>query len=270
MLKRRVIITLQLNDGVLFRTKQFRPDYRYTQAFLGSENADEVTIIDITRYETIPPLEERKSFVDAAMGYARFCYTPLTIGGGIRTMDDVHFALTEIGADKVLINTAALTTNVVKGLAEKFGAQAIVVGIDCDAAHNVLTHQGTLNWGPQPAEVARLAALQGAGEIFLTSIERDGSLRGYDLELLRKVVAAVDVPVVIAGGCGNWGHIQEAFAAGADGAATSNIHHLTDTSLRSAKEWLIHHGARVRPASSGAASTDPVAPPRAGPGADQE
>src|SRR5688572_7816413 len=104
MLKRRVIITLQLNDGVLFRTKQFRADYRCTQAFLGSETAAEVTLLDISRHETIPPLRERASFVDAAMGYARFCFTPLCVGGGIRTMDDVHFAMTEIGADKVLIN----------------------------------------------------------------------------------------------------------------------------------------------------------------------
>jgi cyclase len=248
MLKRRVIITLQLNDGVLFRTKQFRPDYRYTQSFLGSENADEVTIIDITRYETIPPLAERKSFVEAAMGYAQFCFTPLTVGGGIRTMDDVAFAFAEIGADKVLINTAALETQFfIHNLAEKYGAQAVVVGIDCDAAGNIYSRQGGFNWGPSPSAWAKITVAYGAGEIFLTSIDLDGSLRGYDLELLRKVAAAVSVPVTIAGGCGGPHHMAEAFDAGASGAATSNIFHLTDTSLRSFKDQLLKKGAAVRP-----------------------
>jgi cyclase len=248
MLKRRVIITLQLNDGVLFRTKQFRPDYRYTQSFLGSENADEVTIIDITRYETIPPLAERKSFVEAAMGYARFCFTPLCVGGGIRTMDDVAFAFAEIGADKVLVNTAAWENPaLVSQLAEKYGAQAVVVGVDADKDWCARTHQGRGRHKTSAPYIASTMARFGAGEIFLTSIERDGSLRGYDLDLLRKVVAAVDVPVVIAGGCGGPHHMAEAFEAGADGAATSNIFHLTDTSLRSFKDQLLKKGAAVRP-----------------------
>jgi cyclase len=246
MLKRRVIITLQLNDGVLFRTKCFRPDLRYTQAFLGSENADEVTIIDITRYETIPPLEERKSFVEAAMGYARFCYTPLCVGGGLRTLDDVHFALTEIGADKVLVSSRAIEDcGFISEVERKYGAQAMVVGIDFIETGHVaprghLTDTVAWDW-------ARTAVDFGAGEIFLTSIERDGSLRGYDLDLLRKVVAAVDVPVVIAGGCGGYHHMAEAFDAGADGAATSNIFHLTDTSLKNFKQQLVKQGKPVRP-----------------------
>jgi cyclase len=248
MLKRRVIITLQLNDGVLFRTKQFRPDYRYTQSFLGSENADEVTIVDITRYEAIPPLEKRKSFVDAAMGYARFCYTPLTIGGGIRTMDDVHFALTEIGADKVLVNTRAYERpHFFCELAHKFGAQAVVAGIDTDNVGRAVVQQGARHTGEAAWDLARHYAACGVGEIFLTSIERDGSLRGYDLYLLRSVVAAVDVPVVIAGGCGGYHHMAEAFDAGADGAATSNIFHLTDTSLKNFKQQLVKQGKPVRP-----------------------
>jgi cyclase len=252
MLKRRVIITLQLNDGVLFRTKCFRPDLRYTQSFLGSENADEVTILDITRHgNNIPPLEGRKSFVDAAMGYARFCYTPLTIGGGIRTMDDVHFALTEIGADKVLINTAAFHDNTLTlKLAEKFGSQAVVVGIDAgtpEKGHNVITNQGTLHHCTHAVSRAIDAVYQGAGEIYLTSVDRDGSLRGFDLELLRKVYDQISVPIVIAGGCGGYHHMAEAFDAGADGAATSNIFHLTDTSLKNFKVQLVKQGKPVRP-----------------------
>jgi cyclase len=249
MLKRRVIITLQLNDGVLFRTKQFRPDYRYTQSFLGSENADEVTIIDITRYETIPPLAERKSFVEAAMGYAQFCFTPLTVGGGIRTMDDVAFAFAEIGADKVLINTALwedLKNELLPALSKKFGAQAIVAGIDV-RGDNISVRQGRSEFYVEAAAVARDYRDRGAGEIFLTSVDRDGSLRGYDLELLRKVASAVDVPVVVAGGCGGPHHMAEAFEAGADGAATQNIFHLTETSLRNFKEQLVKRGQPVRP-----------------------
>ncbi len=256
MLKRRVIIELLLNAGVLFRTKQFRADYRYTQAFLGSENADEVCIVDITRYETIPPLEQRKSFVEAAMGFAKQCFTPLTLGGGIRTMDDVAFAMREIGADKVLINTAAHESYeeleagepFVTTVAKKYGSQAVVLGIDVDHRGAVMSDHGTVEWlFVRPDEWARDCVRDGAGEIFLTSIERDGSLRGYDLELLRRVVAAVDVPVVIAGGCGGWHHMAEAFAAGADGAATSNIFHLTESSLTNFKRELVKRGAPVRP-----------------------
>jgi cyclase len=251
MLKKRVIITLLLNNGVLFRSKQFKLDYRYTSNFLGSENADEVVIVDATRYETIPPLRERKSFVDAACGYARFCFTPLCVGGGIRTMDDVAFAFAEIGADKVLINTAAFDDpTLTLKLAEKYGAQAVVVGIDAgtpEKGHNAITNQGALLHCTHAVNRAIDAVYQGAGELFLTSVDRDGSLRGYDLDLLRKVVAAVDVPVVIAGGCGGPHHMAEAFEAGADGAATSNIFHLTDTSLRSFKDQLLKKGAAVRP-----------------------
>jgi cyclase len=248
MLKRRVIIQLLLNNGILFRSKQFKLDYRYTQNFLGSENADEVTLVDVTRYETIPPLAERKSFVEAAMGYAQFCFTPLTVGGGIRTMDDVAFAFAEIGADKVLINTAAWENEgLIPALAQKYGAQAVVLGIDVGDGGACYTDQGECPTPEWPEDVAQWARDAGAGEIFLTSIERDGSLRGYDLELLRRVVAAVDVPVVIAGGCGGPHHMAEAFDAGASGAATQNIFHLTDTSLRNFKDQLLKRGQPVRP-----------------------
>jgi cyclase len=249
MLKRRVIITLLLNDGVLFRSKQFKLDYRYTSNFLGSENADEVVIVDATRYVVIPPLRERKSFVDAAMGYARFCFTPLCVGGGIRTMDDVAFAFAEIGADKVLINTALwedLKNEFLQALSAKYGAQAIVAGVDVHGV-NISVRQGNSEFYVNPGVLARDYQDRGAGEIFLTSIERDGSLRGYDLELLRRVVAAVDVPVVIAGGCGGPHHMAEAFDAGASGAATQNIFHLTDTSLRNFKDQLLKRGQPVRP-----------------------
>jgi cyclase len=250
MLKKRVIIQLLLRDGVLMRTKQFDGgNYRYTQSFLGSENADEVCIVDIERYDVIPPLRERKSFVDAACGYAKFCFTPLCVGGGIRTMDDVAFAFAEIGADKVLVNTEFHNElDFIGQLAGKYGAQAVVAGIDVDAKGYVTCDQNTTyGFQQEPMIWAQTCQKEGVGEVLLTSVDRDGSLRGYDLDLLRDVVAAVDVPVVIAGGCGGPHHMAEAFEAGADGAATSNIFHLTDTSLRSFKDQLLKKGAAVRP-----------------------
>jgi cyclase len=250
MLKKRVIIALQLNDGVLFRTKLFRPDYIYTQSFLGNENADEVCIIDITRYGgSIPAMSERQRFIRPAEKFAEQCLTPLTIGGGIRSIDDVQFLMHELGADKVLINTAAWDhkATLARAIANKFGAQALVVGIDADEQAQAITQQGARHTGFPADEAAKIMRDSGAGEIFLTAIDRDGSLRGYDLDLLRRVAAAVDIPVTIAGGCGGWRHMKEAFEAGADGAATSNIFHLTEPALRTFKAELRKVGAPVRP-----------------------
>ena len=246
MLKKRVIIVLQLNNGVLFRTKNFVPDYRYTQSFLGAENCDEVVMLDITR----PADYSRAPFGDAMQPYVEKCYVPVTAGGHVSGLDHFAYLLRECGADKIVINTAAYERpKLITEAADKHGRQAVVVGIDANADHQVVIGHG-VRATYMPVEIWAAKAVElGAGEIFVTSIERDGSLRGYDLPLLEKVLRVVKVPVVIAGGCGNWQHMADAFAAGADGAASSNIFHLTDTAMYAAKKYLAAKGIAVRPAA---------------------
>lgn len=239
MLKRRVIMTLLFNDGVLFRTKKFVPDYRYTQTHLGTDFVDEVFLIDITRSG---PSQASHT---AMAAYAEKCFVPITMGGHIRSLDDVANFMA-IGADKVVVERAYLNKHtLLTKIAEKFGAQAVVAGIKTDDAGMMNTI--SMETGPRatPASlVAPWLADNGAGEIFLQSYERDGSLSGYDLDTLERVVAAVRIPVVVGTSCGSPPHMKQAFDAGASGAATANIFHMTDASMRGFKASLAEY---VRP-----------------------
>lgn len=234
MLKRRVVLLLCFNDGVLFRTKRFVPDYRYTARLVGNRNADEVVVIDVT-----PPGQgDRKNFYKALEAYAQECFSPITVGGGIRTLDEVGLFIKSLCGDKVLIGLEHLVgTSLGERIAEKFGKQALVAAIN--------HHEGDCL-----RSLANLAVFHDAGEILLNSIDRDGSLMGYDLVTLGRVAGAVDVPLVVAGGCGTWQHMADAFAAGADAACTSVIHHFPETSLAACKRWLVEHNQPVRPAAA--------------------
>jgi cyclase len=249
LLKRRVIICLLINDGVLFRTKKFVPDYRYTQSFV-SDAADEVFMIDITRGG--PSEASRK----AMKAYGDRCYTPLTMGGHIKSLDDVKRYI-DIGADKVVVGRAKFVDDPCTGFAEgnllcdiseKYGCQAVVAAVDVAGAGGLITRD---SW--DPVNLAQESEWAGAGEIFLQSVERDGSLSGYDLDTLKRVVAAVKIPVVVGTSCGSAQHMREAFEAGACGAATANIHHFTESAMRGFKLALADYknpegGPGVRPA----------------------
>jgi len=223
-MKPRVIICLTLRDGVLVRTKRFQPDYIYTQKFVGTLEADEVVMVDVGT--------DRRAFYRAAERYARTCFSPLTLGGHVASVEEAE-RLLELGADKVLVRQWHRA--LVGALANKYGRQIVVAGVD--------DPQG---WQKSLSSLAAEAQFCGAGEILLTSVERDGSLEGYDLDTLRAVVSAVDVPVIVSGGCGTWRHMQEAFEAGAAGAVTTCIHHFPDSVLASFKDNLRDQGVQVR------------------------
>lgn len=227
MLKPRLIWQMMFDDGVLVRTKRFVRDYAYTQSFLGFEAADEVLLLDITR--SGPSEASRRVMAD----YADRCFVPTTMGGNISTLDDVKLFF-DIGADKVVVGRSALS--LCDGLAVRWGCQAITAGVDSR------TYPGR-----DLAEVAGL--LKGrAGEILLQSVERDGSLGGYDLDLLGWVLDVADCPVVIGGGYGGWRHARDALALGASGCAMSNIFHLTESHMTMTKENLKQEGANIREA----------------------
>lgn len=247
MLKKRLITVLTLNEGVLFRTKLFEPDYRYTLNFVDAWSIDEIILLDITR----TGIRYRERFVEKVNEFASKCFVPLSAGGGVRTIDDFH-ALLGAGADKVVVNTGAVeSANLIGAAAERFGSQCVVVSVDARLSraggYEVYTHCGSVPTGLCPAVWARRAQDLGAGEMLITSIERDGSLEGYDNRLNRLISDAVSIPVLCCGGAGRWQHFVEGFGqGGVSGVCTTNIYHFTETSIRSAKTYLHEAGIDVR------------------------
>lgn len=179
------------------------------------------------------------------------CFMPMTVGGGVRTPD--HIAqLLAVGADKVAINTAALARpGLIEDGAVRFGAQCIVVSIDvlrhADGRLEVMSHCGKKPTGRDPVEWAKEVEALGAGEILLTSVDRDGTFNGYDVPLTRSVVDAVKIPVVASGGCGNYQHMEEVLRDGkADAVAAASIFHFTEQTPKEAKAYLKSVGFKVR------------------------
>lgn len=247
MLRHRLITVLTLNDGVLFRTKEFQPDYRYTMNFVDAWSIDEIVALDVTR----PGSGERSNFYAVVDELARRCFVPLACGGGVRSVDDVR-ALLRAGADKVVLNTGALDRPaLITEAAEAFGSQCVVLSIDArrreDGTYEPFAEFGSRSTGLDVAEWAARGEELGAGEILITSVERDGSLEGYDDELVRAVVDAVGIPILAAGGAGAWQHFCEALAVGASAVCTTNIYHFTETSIRSAKDYMARAGYPIRP-----------------------
>lgn len=247
MLRNRLIVVLTLNDGVLFRTRNFVPDYRYTLNFVDTWLVDELVAIDITR----PGEGDRQNFYEAVEHLASKCFVPLAVGGGIRSLDEVT-RLMNAGADKVVVNTGAFRNpQLVTDIAESYGSQCVVVSIDAKADGNggfrVHTDFGKSETEADPSEWAIECERRGAGEIFLTSIDKDGSLEGYDNELNRLVSEKTNIPLLVCGGAGNWTHFLDGFQkGGADAVCTTNIYHFTDSSITSAKKFLSQREVSIR------------------------
>lgn len=244
MLRHRVITVLTFNQGVLFRTKLFQPDYRYTLNFVDSWSVDEIVVLDITR----PGSDGRAAFESVVGDFAKKCFVPLAAGGFVRGLDDVE-RLLRLGADKVVVNSAAVERpELLSEIAARYGAQCVVLSMDVkkhpDGRYEVFSHQGSRPTGLDPVDWARRGVGLGAGEVLLTAMDRDGALQGYDLELCRRVADAVPVPVDVLGGCGTWQHMVDGVRkGGASGVCTQNIYHFTETSIKSAKRVL--HGAGI-------------------------
>ena len=239
MLKRRVMIGLMFDEGVLTRTKHFRSDYRYTQQFLAVEAIDEAVLVDISRGG--PSRASERAIGD----FAGRTFAPVTIGGHVASVRQVG-ELLRLGADKVVIGRAALENpSLITEISLKYGSQACVVA--CDVLDGEVVHGATgRKTGKTPVEWAMEAERCGAGELYLQSVGRDGSLNGFDLPTLLECAAAIAIPVIIGTGCGSWRHIEEAFAAGANGAVTTCVHHWTETALMGFKDKLAAAGLPIR------------------------
>jgi cyclase len=220
--------------------------------FYDAEGADELVFLDITASS-----DSRNIVLDMVKRTAEQVFIPFTVGGGIRTVDDIRQIL-RAGADKVSINSAAVKTpDIVNQGAERFGNQCIVVAIDPKRSKTVPhgekgyfevhIHGGRTPTGLDAVEFAREMEQRGAGEIMLTSMDRDGTRDGYDIELLQAVTAAVNIPVIASGGVGNPEHIYEALSSGgASAALAASIFHYREYSVRQTKEYLAERGIVVR------------------------
>ena len=211
-----------------------------------AEGADELVFLDITASS-----DARDTMVEVARRTAEEVFIPFTVGGGVRSVDDAR-RLLRAGADKVGVNTAAVARpDIVGELAEEFGAQCVVVAIDARRSgegFEVVTHGGRLPTGRDAVAWAAECEQRGAGEILLTSMDRDGTREGYDLALTAAVTGACGVPVIASGGVGAVEHLAEAaLVAGADAVLAASIFHFGEVSVRQAKAHLASRGVVVRP-----------------------
>ena len=251
MLTKRIIPCLDVKDGRVVKGVQFvelRDAGDPVEAALAydAQGADELVFLDITASH-----EDRSIMLDVVRRTADALYIPLTVGGGLRTVDDVR-TLLRAGAEKVSFNTAALARPaVISEAAEQFGSQCIVVAIDARREGDrwgVYTHGGRRPTGRDAIEWAQEAVAHGAGEILLTSMDRDGTKDGYDLELTRAVADAVSVPVIASGGAGTLEHFREAFVeADASAALAASLFHFGTYTIGEVKSYLAEHGLEVRP-----------------------
>lgn len=250
MITRRLIVCLDVEGGRVVKGVRFQNlrdlgDPAELAAAYEEAGADEIVFLDITASH-----ERRDTMLDLARATAERLFIPLTLGGGIRSADDVARAL-RAGADKVSLNTTAVETpDVIRSAADRFGAQCVVVSIDAardGAGWRVFTKGGRHRTTLDAVDWAREAAARGAGELMVTSIDRDGVRTGYDLELTRAIADAVEVPVIASGGAGNAGHVVEAFRDGrASAALVAGILHDGVTTVRALKEAMVSDGIPTR------------------------
>jgi len=251
MLTKRIIPCLDVTGGRVVKGTNFvnlrdAGDPVELAAFYDSEGADELVFLDITASS-----DGRRTMLEVVGRTAEEAFIPFTVGGGIRTVEDIRTML-KAGADKIAVNTAAVQNpRLIAEGASRFGSQCIVVAIDArrtgQGGWEVYLHGGRTPTGIDALAWARQAEELGAGEILLTSMDRDGTLDGYDLELTRAVADAASIPVIASGGVGRLEHLAEGLTGGrADAVLAASIFHYGTYSIREAKEYLRGRGIAVR------------------------
>lgn len=258
MLAKRIIPCLDVKGGRVVKGVSFinlrdAGDPVENSRFYDEQGADELTFLDITASH-----EKRDIIIDVVMRTAEEVFMPLTVGGGIRSLEDIR-KLLKAGADKVSINTAAVNNpDFVRESAERFGSQCIVVAIDAKRQFTVdgsrftgrwevYTHGGRKPTGIDAIEWANKVEELGAGEILLTSMDKDGTKDGYDIELTKTISETVGIPVIASGGAGNLEHLYQALIEGkADAVLAASIFHYREYTIKEAKEYLQRKGVAVR------------------------
>ena len=250
MLSKRIIACLDVRDGKVVKGINFEGlreagDPAALARRYNVEGIDELVILDVTA-----TIEQRQARAQTIQAVAREIFLPLTVGGGIRTEDDAAAAI-EAGADKVSLNTAALTNpSLITTLARRYGSQAVVIAIDAKRAgdrYTVYARSGQDGTSRDAVEWAREATNRGAGEILLTSIDRDGTKAGFDCAMTATVSDAVNIPVIASGGAGTFEHFADVFGPGhADAALAASIFHFNEHSVMELKRFLADRRIPVR------------------------
>lgn len=253
MLAKRIIPCLDVRDGRVVKGVKFvdlvdAGDPVEAAKAYDKAGADEIVFLDITASH-----EKRDIMIDVVYRTAAEVFMPMTVGGGIRTLDDIR-GLLNAGADKVSLNTSAvLRPDFIAEAAERFGSQCVVVAIDAERRRNqpdswqVYINGGRTPTGKDAVSWAREAVALGAGEILLTSMDKDGTLDGYDLELTARIAEAVPVPIIASGGAGTFEHLYEALTIGrADAVLAASIFHFGTYSIREAKQYLLSRDVVMR------------------------
>jgi len=251
MLKKRIIPCLDVKDGRVVQGINFvnlkdAGDPVEQAKIYDKGGADEICFLDITASN-----ENRKILLNKVSETAKSCFVPLTVGGGVSSIDDIKNLLIA-GADKVSINTAAVKNyNFIRESSIRFGSQCIVIAIDAKKIANnkweVFTHGGRNSTGIDAIEYAKIIEKNGAGEILLTSMDKDGTKTGYDLELTRAIASLVSIPVIASGGVGSLDHLYEGFKTGlASAVLAASIFHYGDFSIKDAKNYLSEKGIPIR------------------------
>ncbi len=253
MIAKRIIPCLDVDGGRVVKGVRFidlkdAGDPAEAAKAYNDAGADELVFLDITASH-----EERAIMLDVVARTAAVAFMPLTVGGGVRSVEDIRTLLTA-GADKASLNTSAVERpQLIDESARRFGCQCIVVAIDAkrregSGGWEVFTHGGRRPTGRDAVAWAREAARRGAGELLLTSMDQDGTQAGYDLELTQAVSSAVGIPVIASGGAGSPEHIQQALTiGGADAALAASLFHFGQLSVGALKRYLATHGVTVRP-----------------------
>ena len=251
MLKTRIIPCLDVADGRVVKGVNFvdlvdAGDPVDAARAYDAAGADELCFLDIHATH-----ENRGTMFDVVQRTAEQCYIPLTVGGGVRSVGDVRDLLLA-GADKVSFNSAAVARpELIAEAADQFGSQCIVCAIDAKTVEpgkwEIFTHGGRKPTGIDAVEFSRLVTAKGAGEILLTSMDRDGTRAGFNLPLTRAIADAVDVPVIASGGVGTLQHLVDGVVqGGASAVLAASIFHFGDYSIREAKEYMVHAGIPMR------------------------
>ena len=249
MLKNRIIPCLDVKNGRVVKGINF-VDLKdagdpVEQAKIYSDGgADEICFLDITASN-----ENRDTIYDVVRRTSKNCFVPLTVGGGIRSVEDINILL-NCGADKVSINTAAVQNpNVVEESSKKYGSQCIVVAIDAKKngeIWEIFTHGGRNSTGINAIEYAKKMENSGAGELLVTSMDRDGTQSGYDINLMKIISSKVNIPVIASGGVGKLDHLAEGIKSGASAVLAASIFHYGTYSVKQAKQYLASKDIPVR------------------------
>ena len=249
MLKNRIIPCLDVKNGrvvkgINFVDLQDAGDPVEQAKIYSDGGADEICFLDITASN-----ENRDTIYDVVEKTSKKCFVPLTVGGGVRSVDDIH-KLLNFGADKVSINTAAVqNSKVVEESSKKFGSQCIVVAIDAKKNGEnweIFTHGGRNPTGIDAIQFANKMEVSGAGELLVTSMDKDGTQSGYDIDLMKKISSNVNIPVIASGGVGTLDHLAEGISAGASAVLAASIFHYGTFSIQEAKQYLASKDIPVR------------------------